>query len=233
MVGNMTADTVDRARSGEHQPALRVVIVDDQHLVSEALGHALGGYGVRATVPRLEPAETLVDRVIAVGADLVILDLHLGEDLHGTALVGPLVEQGQRVLVVTGTRDVEVVSRAVEQGALGVVVKTGRFDTLVRTIADAARGHEVMPPIERQRLVEAGRRRRAEREARLAPFRQLTPREQEVLRQLCLGHTVTAIARASFVSEATVRTQVKSVLGKLEVSSQLEAVAAAQRSGWR
>jgi DNA-binding NarL/FixJ family response regulator len=66
----------------------------------------------------------------------------------------------------------------------------------------------------------------------LTPFDRLSEREAEVLRALAQGLTVAGIARRSVVSEATVRAQVRSILTKLDVRSQLEAVVAAQRSGW-
>jgi DNA-binding NarL/FixJ family response regulator len=61
----------------------------------------------------------------------------------------------------------------------------------------------------------------------------LTPREKQVLGALIEGHNVREIARIGVVSEATVRTQVKSILGKLEVSSQLAAVGLAHHVGWQ
>jgi DNA-binding NarL/FixJ family response regulator len=61
----------------------------------------------------------------------------------------------------------------------------------------------------------------------------LTVREREVLAHLMRGHTVREIATVGVVSEATVRTQVKSILAKLDVTSQLAAVGLAHRVGWR
>ena len=61
----------------------------------------------------------------------------------------------------------------------------------------------------------------------------LTVRESEVLGHLTHGRTVRDIATLLVVSEATVRTQVKSILAKLEVSSQLAAVALARQLDWR
>jgi len=68
--------------------------------------------------------------------------------------------------------------------------------------------------------------------ARLAPFRQLTPREQAVLAAVVDGVPALEIAQTSSVSEATVRTQIRAVLAKLGVRSQLAAAAAARRAGW-
>ena len=61
----------------------------------------------------------------------------------------------------------------------------------------------------------------------------LSTREREVLADLMAGRSVREIAERKVVSEATVRTQVKAVLAKLEVGSQLAAVGLAHRVDWR
>ena len=71
-----------------------------------------------------------------------------------------------------------------------------------------------------------------EREAVLAPFAHLTAREAEVLADLMEGLATDVIAERHYVSLATVRSQVRAVLQKLCVNSQLAAVALAYRSGW-
>jgi len=212
---------------------VQVAIVDDHRLLADSLALALEGYGVRATLPDLGTPEALIAQMTAIRPDLVLLDLDLGGDLgDGSILVRPLVEAGLRVLVVTAAIDVEQMARAVEHGAVGVVAKNGPFPHLLASIVAAARGEEVMTPLERLRLLDQARRLREQRTAALTPFHRLTDRESHVLRELTRGRTVAAIARASVVSEATVRSQVRSVLAKLGVRSQLEAVVAAQRSSW-
>ena len=85
---------------------------------------------------------------------------------------------------------------------------------------------------ERRSLLQATKAARA-REAVLAePFERLSSRETQVLQALADGRSVAEIARDWVVSEATVRTQVRAVLTKLGVTSQLAAVAAARRAGW-
>ncbi len=66
-----------------------------------------------------------------------------------------------------------------------------------------------------------------------ARLERLTPRDREVLAQLVRGRTVREIAADGVVAEATVRTQVKAILSKLEVTSQLAAVGVAHYVGWR
>jgi DNA-binding NarL/FixJ family response regulator len=219
-------------RRPEAGRTLTVALVDDHRLLVDALALALAAREVGAFVPDLRSGDGLVDEVIGSNPDLVLLDLDLGDAGDGSLLVRPLVEAGLRVLIVTAGIDVEQVARAIELGAVGVVPKNGPFGDLVTAVMAAARGHEVMAPLDRLRLVDEARRHHERQLAALAPFGHLTPRECEVLRELAAGHTVTRIARQSVVSEATVRSQVQSILTKLGVRSQLEAVVAAQRSGW-
>jgi DNA-binding NarL/FixJ family response regulator len=65
-----------------------------------------------------------------------------------------------------------------------------------------------------------------------APFESLTPREAAVLGDLLEGRSADDIAEASFVSITTVRAQIRSILSKLGVRSQLAAVSMARRAGW-
>ena len=76
-------------------------------------------------------------------------------------------------------------------------------------------------------------RAHAQQTRALEPFTRLTPREADVLRLMIQGRSAAEMARAFVVAEATVRTQIRAVLRKLEVSSQLAAVARAWQSGWQ
>ena len=70
------------------------------------------------------------------------------------------------------------------------------------------------------------------RPERLELFATLTDREKVVLAELIEGHCAEDIAKGAFVSISTVRSQIKSILQKLGVNSQLAAVAMARRAGW-
>ena len=92
-----------------------------------------------------------------------------------------------------------------------------------RPVLSTARRYELLADL---------RAARAIRERDLAPFTTLTPRERSVLAALAQGQRVDTIAAAAVVSEATVRSQIRGVLAKLNVNSQLEAVALAWTVGW-
>ena len=124
------------------------------------------------------------------------------------------------------------VAHALEWGAIDAVGKEVPFTHLLAVVLAAARGLATSAPAERERLLREARERGMHRAREQAPFARLSEREQEVLRALLEGSNVARIAEANVVSEATVRSQVRSILVKLDVGSQLEAVARANRSGW-
>lgn len=223
----MTTRTVARSRP------LRVLIVDDQRLLADALGLALRLEGLEPSLAPLDDRGALIDLVAADPPDLVLLDLDLrGAIGDGALLIRPFLVAGAAVLVVSGTTDPIWRAAAIEQGACAAIEKDVPFEDLLTLVLAAARGEAVLPPAERMRMLSILREHRASRRRDLAPYERLTPREQQVLRALRHGMTVPRIAEEWVVSEATVRSQVHAVLSKLSVRSQLEAVADASRVGW-
>jgi len=211
----------------------RAVLVDDHQLLAQSLALALGFEGIECTVADLSDRTALVREVVDGPPAVVLLDLDLGDPIgDGGELVAPFVAAGCRVLVVSGSTDVEQVCRALEAGAVGVIGKDSPFERLLEAALAVARGEQVLTGDERRAVLDQARRLRSEREQALAPFERLSAREDEVLRALASGHSVGHIATSWFVSEATVRSQVRAILTKLGVSSQLEAVAAAHRHRW-
>lgn len=213
--------------------ALRVLVVEDHLLLAETLAVALRGEGLTVDIADVGSREDLITRVAVDRPDLVLLDLDLGGSVgDGATLVRPFVQAGARVLVLGARRRRTQIGTAIEQGAVGHLAKTASFDELLATVALAARGEPVMTSEERHQLLrELARIREREVTAR-RPFERLSTREQQVLRALANGKPVAEIAAEWFVSEATVRSQVRGVLTKLGVGSQLEAVALALRAGW-
>lgn len=207
----------------------RVLLVDDHRLLAQSLAISLRQEGLDCTVAELAPPDELVRAVVAERPDVVLLDLELGPVAgDGAALVAPLTRAGSRVVLVTATADPVRLATALGDGAVGVLAKTDPVEVLLAAALAAARGERVMDA-EHERFL------RADAEARraaLEPFSRLTEREAQVLRSLAGGRSVATIASTSYVAEATVRTQVRGVLTKLGVGSQLEAVALAHHSGW-
>jgi len=214
-------------RSDAPSPEVSVLIVDDHATLTEAIELALGAAPSPIVV---HIADELGDDAVCRFADLrrpdvILLDLDLGCGSGGAHLVEALSGAGHHVVLFTGATDDAVLGHALLAGAHGVIPKSAPFVTLLAAIDDAANGRNVTRPAEYQSMVEAARRQRADDERRAGRIASLTPREAQVLERLSEGDTASEIALADYVAVATVRSQIRSILRKLDVSSQLAAVA--------
>jgi DNA-binding NarL/FixJ family response regulator len=214
-----------------------VLIIEDHELLAESLELTLSleGYDVhRLALPEVGGSmATLRSAALRAKARTVLLDLDLGRIGDGMALITPLPRAGANVVVVTGSNDRGRWGACVRLGARKVLSKGQPLQTTLATVRRLHQGLSVMSSQELESLLDAYQRERAATEEVRRRLEMLTPREKQVLGQLIEGHNVRDIARASVVSEATVRTQVKSILGKLEVSSQLAAVGLAHQLDWQ
>ena len=213
-----------------------ILVVDDHELVGSSLALSLRSEGEEAWYRPVPSAEAVLMAARRLGTGLAVLDLDLGRDenghpIDGIDLIRPLRESGWRVLVLSGSADAARVGEALATGGFVWVSKTAPFPALLTAIREARAGRSVISPIRRQELIDRYRRRQAERREFEDKLSRLTPREQEVLGHLAAGRRAQAIADHFVVSLPTVRTQVRAVLGKLEVGSQLEAVALYRRWG--
>lgn len=213
---------------GHSQP---ILIIDDHTLFSTTLKIALASRGIAARQLTITGGITsILDQVGTGVPGLTLLDLHLGytyngRRIEGVELVAPLRTRGSTVLVVTDSDDLPRIAAAVAAGALGVVSKSGSFEVLLDTILAAAACKNVISAPAHHDLLALHHDFQARRRQLAQRLERLSPREREVLDLLAHGYRITAIAELFVVSRNTVRTQVRSILIKLDVNSQLEAAA--------
>lgn len=207
-----------------------ILIVDDHELVGSALALNLRAEGEDATFVPVRSAAGVLEHARRGVPGLIVLDLDLGRDpdgnrIDGARLVGPLVELGWRVVILSGSSDAGRVGAALDAGGFVFVPKHAPFPALLNAIREARAGRSVMPPGRREQFIKLYLDRDRERRDLHARIGKLTQREREVLALLAGGKRAHAVADHFVVSLATVRTQIRAVLTKLEVGSQLEAVA--------
>jgi len=212
-----------------------VAIVDDHQLLALSLAMALqsDGHGARVVPVARRSVESLAQDATTATVAVVDLDLGPGPDglpRDGAELLPHLRAAGVPTVVLTGDQDLARWGECLDNGAVTVLPKHERLERLVDAVADLLRGRLVAQPAWRADAARAWKDRRAEREQLLEPLGRLTPREREVLELLAEGLTVTEIAQRDVVSVPTVRTQVRNVLAKLGVTSQLQAVALLSRA---
>lgn len=220
--------------NGPDPSASVILLVDDHELLATSLAYMLRVNGFNAYRVPVTDSSGILLVAARYAPGVVLLDLGLGvggngRPLDGTDLVAPLRELGWVVLVMTGTNDRDRIAAAIARGACNWIVKTAAFDELVRAAADVARGCGALPEHERDVMILRHRENDARRQVVLARIRRLTARENSVLCRLSEGSSASAIAAETYTSLGTVRTHIRSILAKLEVNSQLAAVAVAHR----
>lgn len=212
---------------------IHVVIVEDHELLAQSLAVVLRGRGLDVTWIDGRQPEDIVSSILDAAADVVLLDLDLGNGHTSLPAIPALVASGTSVVMLTGVTDRVRLAECVEAGAVGVISKGEPFDHLAAALEELPRRHTLFGPGERDELLRELRVHREGRSSQLRVFASLTRREREVLAALMEGKSAEQIAADDVVSLATARTHIRALLAKLEVRSQLAAVALAQRAGWR
>lgn len=209
-----------------------VLLVEDHALFAESVAIALRleRYDVRR--PSLHRGLDLVALAAEIRPRVALIDLDLGEFGEGSELIRPISTVGTDVVVVTASVDRAQWGGCLHLGARTVLCKNAPLEAMISVVDRLFAGLPVIGRRARDDLVDEWRRSREADDVQRDRFARLTHREREVLGALVDGHGVHDIAASDVVSEATVRTQVKFILAKLEVSSQLAAVGLAHRTGW-
>jgi DNA-binding NarL/FixJ family response regulator len=203
-----------------------VVVVEDHEFVAFALQKVLEAQPatrVLATTGDPDRALALLD---SNPVDVVVLDLRLARGLDATTLIPTFLERSPttKVLVLSAWSDDRSVTRAVEAGCHGYVLKDQAPAELVRAVMSVANGEVVFAPSVMPHVLRLLRPSAPAGET-------LTARETEVLQLLAEGLPTDEMAARLYLSVNTVRNHVHSVLRKLGVHSRLEAVAHGIRRG--
>ncbi|SDD56020.1 response regulator transcription factor [Nocardioides lianchengensis] len=215
----------------------RTVLIEDHALFAESLEIAMSieGYDVRRLpVPTSASGSAqLLGSIARLRPRIVLLDLDLGSFGDGASLINPIARMGANVVVVTASLERARWGECIRYGARKTLSKAQPLQEILAVVRRINHGLPVMDVQEREELLALWHHERQERQERRRRIEELTAREREVLGHLMAGRPVRDIARLSVVSEATVRTQVKSILAKLQVSSQLAAVGMAFSLEWQ
>jgi DNA-binding NarL/FixJ family response regulator len=209
-----------------------VVVVEDHELLAQSLALALRGRGLDVVISPALTADPVLELVRDHRPRLVLLDLDLGEHGPSVPLISRCVDEGARVLMLTAVTDRARLAACIEAGAVGVVAKAQPLDELVSAITEVIEQGTALTYAQRQQWLAELREHRSQETQRLEPFDRLTERERQVLAALLDGWSADRIAEEWVVSITTVRSQIRSILLKLGVNSQLQAVAEARRAGW-
>jgi len=211
---------------------IRVLLADDHTLFREGIA------GIVSAQPDMEVVGEAADGLEALVKarelvpDLILMDIGMptGDGLEATRLIKR--EHPEITIVMLTVRDdEEKLFEAVKAGAQGYLLKNMASRPMLEMLRGAIRGEAAISPMLAGRMLEEFRRM-----SRIAPSGEgtqgdLTRREQEVLDLVATGASDKEIAAQLIISIHTVKSHVRNILSKLQVSSRLEAARIARHKG--
>lgn len=208
---------------------LRVVVVDDHPVFRMGMVALLGSIDGLDVVGEAADVDAAVDASLALGPDVVVMDLHLGDGSGVDATRRIIAERPDiNVLVVTMMDDDDSVFAAMRAGARGYLLKGASPADIERAIRAVAHGDVLLGSSVASRAM--GFMSDAQASQRQA-FPQLTSREYEILDLVARGLDNTSISRRLSLSPKTVRNHLSNVFTKLQVVDRSQAIVRAREAG--
>ncbi len=213
--------------------SVRILLVDDQALVRTGLRTILDGVEDFTVVGEATDGLDAIDQTARLRPDVVLMDVRMPhlDGVEATARIRAMSAAPRVILLTTFDLD-EYVYAGLRAGASGFLLKDVLAADLVTAVRTVLAGDAVLAPSATRRLVDrfldAAPPDPASQAAALAP---LTSREREVLTLLGRGLSNAEIAQRLHLSEATVKTHVGRVLGKLGLRDRIQAVVLAYETG--
>jgi two-component system nitrate/nitrite response regulator NarL len=211
---------------------IRILVVDDHTLFRRGMIALLAGQARFEVVGEAADAGEALRCVAQLRPDLILLDNHL-PGVQGVDVLPGLREAAPhaRVLMLTVSEDGQTLTTALQRGAAGYLLKTVDGDVLAESIVRAMHGGAPISPEMTGKLVSAYQALREQRGSvamAAAPTdtdteKLLSPREQQILREIARGASNKEIARTLDIAEATVKIHVQHILRKLNLNSRVQA----------
>lgn len=208
--------------------AIRVLIVDDHTIVRKGIEALLATEEGIEVVGGAEDGEEALKQIRILHPDVILLDL-LMPKMDGFEVTRQVIAEDPRarILILTSFAADEKIFPAIKAGALGYLLKDTGPEALVRAIGQVYRGESSLSPLVARRVLQE----LSHPSNRPPTSDPLTERELEVLQVVAKGKSNQEIASELVISEATVRTHVSNILGKLHLASRTQAALYALREG--
>jgi DNA-binding NarL/FixJ family response regulator len=204
---------------------IRVLLVDDHKTMLWGLGRLIGSEGVAMeVVGTASDCASALALTAALAPDVVVLDLDLNGACSLEILPQLVAAPGTRVLVLSGTRDRELLDQAVLQGAHGVVGKDAAPDILLKAVHKVHQGELWLEHGMLGRLLDQIRHPSQQPPLTTAdPLGSLTAKERKICELLAAGSAVNkSLAKQLFISDHTLRNHLTTIYQKLGVSNRLD-----------
>jgi two-component system, NarL family, response regulator LiaR len=200
---------------------IRVMIVDDHAVVRSGLNAFLNAYDDLKMAGFARSGEEAVQLCAEIQPDVILMDLIM-PGMDGAAATQAIRQKfpQTQVIILTSFKEVTMVQRAIQAGAIGYLLKDVQAEELVEAIRLVHAGQSILSPEATQALIRVATQP-------VALGYDLSDREREVLVLLVKGMNNTEIAEKLVVSLSTVKHHVSHILSKLQAANRAEAVALA------
>lgn len=212
--------------------AVRVLIADDQDLLRTGTAMVLNAAAEITVVGEAATGSDAVRRAVALRPDVVLMDIRM-PGMNGIEATRQIVESAPecRVLMLTTFDLDEYAFGALSAGASGFILKECAARELVEGVLTVASGNSIIAPRATRRLIETTRGLLpVQSEPAGAPLAPLSRREQEIFAAVARGMSNAEIASEMFITEATVKSHVASILRKLNLRDRVHVVIFAFRN---
>lgn len=212
---------------------IRVMFADDEELVRSSLRTMLSGAEGVQVVAEAADGRSAVEAARLHRPDVALLDIKMSSEEDGLhALRNILALPTPPTVAMLTTFDIDAyVSKALGAGANGFLLKDIRPSSLIQAVRDLARGGAVLDPGVAARMVRAQRDEQRLAEPARELLNSLSDREREVVTLIAQGMSNSEIGSTLFLSEATVKGYVSSVLAKIGAANRVQAALLAYRGG--
>ena len=219
--------------------AIKVLVVDDHDLFRRGLMEVLEEEDDIQVIGEARNGQQAIERAEELSPDVVFMDLNMPGQ-NGIEATAYLTQKWPdlKVLVLTVSEEPADLFRALSVGARGYVLKISDPQEILDALRQVYQGWVVVSPAMATRFLsdmgqpsDLGATPQT-LEGAASIETQLTPREQEILQLVARGLTNTELADTLLVSENTVKTHIKNILGKLHMKNRREAAAYAARLGF-
>jgi DNA-binding NarL/FixJ family response regulator len=210
---------------------IRVALVDDQPLFRSGIRMLIESQQDMEMVGEASDGEEAVDLAAESNADVMLMDLRMPvlDGVTATRRImdkaGEAGEARPRIIALTTFNRDQAVVEAVQAGASGYLLKSAEPEFLLAAIRTVYSGYSVIAPGSIHELFQYAARTLPGAGPDLSVLEVLSARERDVFLLASKGLANAEIAASLFISEATVKTHLRSVLDKLQLRSRLQLVA--------
>ncbi|BDI18884.1 DNA-binding response regulator [Nostoc cf. commune SO-36] len=204
---------------------IKVLLVDDQGLIRQGLRALLELESDLEIVGEAENGEQAINLVAEFQPDVVLLDIRM-PIMDGVAATREIQKRfaKTKILVLTTFDDDEYVSAALQNGAMGYLLKDTPSEELAVAIRAVYKGYtQLGPGIVKKLLTQFSNGTLTHTPPVPSSLAELTPREKEVLRLIATGASNREIAQELYISEGTVKNHVTNILNRLNLRDRTQA----------